>query len=387
MAHVEDIAEEACENMEAHEPAASSSTGGQSDNSSGGVACRPETCPAFFIGDDDSDAGSCSALTVVDDEWGAGLMMSRLTGPLTLEAAIDALSTTASSGFEGPSRFDGSSRDDCSKLEWKQLELSHFQWSAMREILSTFSDEMLRFRQELRSLTEVVDGERRERLAALEHSKVVAGKLASALDKEISERLAGFERLKQEGRQSAVANAMATRTCITAIDEISRALERETRARVASELSVHQAFQMLRGEFEEEIVQGTHLVNDLKNSLDRDLTLYKERCEEQEQLASDVKEVLEAVQCERQDRIRDVNAVKNSLTKVQTGIGEVCQRIEDETLSLSQEIKTEKKERADGHEDIGHRLDELRRQLDEVVRSDGRSSPTEFKSALESFFF
>jgi len=238
-------------------------------------------------------------------------------------------------------------------------------------MLSIFSDEMVSFRQDLRSLSSALDDERHERLT---------GQLALLLDKECSKRLADVERLSQEGHSLSAAGLEATQTCITNVEELSSALLKETKERVELESSLQQALQVMQKDIKQEAVQRTNLGKDLKGSLERELALFKERCEEQEQLARHMKEIpqlarhieniMEAVDRERQDRIQDSDDTKNGLVELRADLEGARRRIdtiEDEAMTLSKTLKTEGEERDIAEEDIRHQLDDLRTQLDEIL--------------------
>jgi len=328
-----------------------------------------DTCPAFFIGDADSDAESCPAFSIVED--GSDVESSPAFGDSDAESCHrpprrpSVLSTTASSCF------GGCSREDAADVEGKRVDLSHFQWSAVHDMLSIFSDEMVSFRQDLRSLASALDDERHERLT---------GQLALLLDKKCAKRLADVERLSQEGHCLSVAGLEATQTCITNVEELSSALLKETKERVELESSMHQAFQLMQKDIEQEAVERTNLGKDLKSGLEKDLALFKERCEEQEQLARHMKEIpqlasyiekiLEGVERERHDRIKDSDDTKNSLVELRADLEEARKRIdtiEDEAMTISKTPKTERDEREHAEKDIRRQLDELRMQVDGIV--------------------
>jgi len=248
-------------------------------------------------------------------------------------------------------------------------------------MMSIFSHEMVSFRQDLRSLASALDDERHERLT---------GQLALVLDKECYKRLANVEKLSQEGHCFSVAGLEATRSCITSVEELSCALLKETKERVELEASMHQALQVMQADIEEEAVQRTNLGKDLKSSLDKDLALFKERCEEQDQLvhhlkeipqlASHIKNMFEATERERQDR-QDSADVKNDLAELRSELDEACQRIEDEAVALSQKLKTEGKERKHADKDIRNQLNEL----DKDVRKELDDLRTQFDDILTKF--
>merc|ERR1712100_966427 len=160
-------------------------------------------------------------------------------------------------------------------------------------------------------------------------------------------------RLSQEGHCLSAAGMEATQACIANVEELSSALLKETKERVELESSMHQAFNVMQAGIEQEAIQRTNLGIDLKSSLEKDLTLFKERCEEeQEELARHMKEMsvdmLEAVQAverERQDRIQDSVHMKNGLVELRAGLDGARQRIEDEAASLSTLLNAEEMER------------------------------------------
>merc|ERR1712098_809607 len=93
--------------------------------------------------------------------------------------------------------------------------------------------------------------------------------------------------------------------------ELSCALEKETRGRVALEVSAHQAFQAMQADFEQEV--NSRAGNDLKHSLDIHLTFFKEQLEE-------LAKVLETVKREHQDRMQDMDHMRSSLMELRTDI-------------------------------------------------------------------
>jgi len=140
--------------------------------------------------------------------------------------------------------------------------------------------------------------------------------------------------------RSSVSGLEETRTCIASIHDLSAALEDEAKERVALELSVHQAFQVMQADFEHEVEQ-THLVKDWKCSLDRDLALLNDKCAEQEKLTGQLKELLEAVQHERGGQ-KDFDQMKIDLVELQKGIKGVSEHVRGET---NQMLSSERKER------------------------------------------
>jgi len=249
----------------------------------------------------------------------------------------------------------------------------------MRNQLSMFSNEMVSFRQDLRSLANALDDERHERLT---------GQLALVLDKEYSKRLSCIEKLSQEGHCFSVAGLEATRTCMTSVEELSSALSKERRERADLEASMQQALQVMQAGIEQEAVQRTNLGKDLKSSWDQDLTVFKVKCEEHEQLVRQMKEIpqlvsqtkdmLEAVERERQDRIQDPDHMKKSLVEMRASLHGARQQDNRQILkTLSGMVKHEAKEREHSDNDIRRQLDELRTQLDEIL--------TKFHAKLRKF--
>merc|ERR1712125_217554 len=101
---------------------------------------------------------------------------------------------------------------------------------------------------------------------------------------------------------------------------------KETRERVALEVSMRQGFQATQADFEQEVAQRNATVKDLKHSY---LTLFKERCEEKEQLMDHVKEMLEAVKREHLEQFQDLENVRNDLKELRVDIDGGCHRIND----------------------------------------------------------
>jgi len=308
MARAQGIAKEAWEQTDSSSTeTASEEVNKQLGKCSGRPQERVAACPAFFIGDE-SDSELCRDASDTES-------YHRLSRRLSLEVAFDALSTTTSSSVEDNMHEGGT----------KQLELSNFQCSAIRDLLATFSEEMLGFRQELKSLDHALHNERRERVSAFKHSEAKASKFTSAV-------LAHLGRISQKRQRSSPPDLEQTRTCIASIDSLSSALENETKERVALEASVqkvcqelrglddaldserrerlaafqnykvfiasidelscalenetrdrvvleeslHQALQEIQEGFEQVTFQQDDLVKDLEHSLDRKLTLFKE---------------------------------------------------------------------------------------------------------------
>merc|ERR1711924_61334 len=247
---------------------------------------RVATCPAFFIGADESDADCCASF--FDDDESDAESCHHFSGDVPLETAYDALSTSGSSGGEGSSHEDGP------KMQKKQLELSDLQCSAI------CNEDALDLRKELRNLADALDGERCERLAAFKSVEAVAGQLASDLGKEVSERSADFARLTDDFRRSSTVGLEATRSCITRIDGLERALEDEAEARAEMQVFLGQAFKSLRAEFKREVAQQTNLCKDLNHRLGADLSKLKERCVEQDKFACHVKDVLDGTERKEQ---------------------------------------------------------------------------------------
>lgn len=349
----------------------------------GGSPCRRVAgCPAFFIGSDGSGSDCCSASSILGDE-------SDTESCHGVTHCTQSIASSDANRFRFPTYHnkDGLNRSttvstECPsaektpKMESKQPELAQFEGTDIRELLTRLTcqheTDMLSVRQELRSLGDAVDCERRERMTAFQQSEVLFENVACALEKERSQRLSEFGRLSQEcsqhlsefGCRSCVTDMHlleASRTCITSISELSCTLEKESRERVALEVSVYEAFQVMQGEFEQEVAQREHLVKDLKHSWDEDLTFIKEkRCEEQEQLAGRMKEIRTAVERESRDRIHAFEHMRGY-------IDGACQRIDDEAATLSQALKIEEKQREDAGEDIRQQFDEVRMQLDQIL--------------------
>jgi len=360
--------------MEAREGMRNSSAGDAVEHDSpAGVLPKTSTCPAFFIGgDSESDTESCPASSTLDDESDAESCQRLSRGSHDLSfGASDATSTTASSAVEGHSQFQAPwKRHLDNKLdhspEWKQLEL--FFCLAIKDLVGTFSEETSGLRKELRSLADGLEHERNERLAAVKHSEKVADRLALALDKECSERLSDLKRLSEECRGSLTAGVEEMGACNPNIDELSWALDKETQERVALEVSIRQALQMLQEDFDEEVAQRTRDVKDLKRRLDKDFTVFKAKSEEQDKLVAHINDVLEEADRERRHQSQDFEHVKLGLMKLRVDVDGVRQSMNRETTALSKLLDTEGKERQGADADIRHQLEKLETKVNDVVQ-------------------
>jgi len=203
--------------------------------------------------------------------------------------------------------------------------------------LTHFSDDMLRLRQDVKSLESALDCERRQRLNAFQEAEATMDQLALSLDRECSNRSADFEKLAQLGRdrrRSSEAGLELTRSCITSIKRLSCALEWETKDRLALEVSVHQAMEVM----ERECQDWKHDVSGMKDGLKTCLI--------------DLRTELDGAH-----------------QRIERELGVLCQDLQTEHNSLSglcQELQTERRERQEADEDMRQQFDEHQIQLCEI---------------------
>jgi len=354
---------------------------------SGETCCASPPIQAFFIGE--------------EEEGYADLPARRPSSPVA----------------NGVQRHSHQDAELARMAEWRKStqppELSNYEWfSSVREQLAIFSDEMLRFRGDLstlqvadaemrqdmatevqqrqESLADALDGERLERMAAFEHCEALA---SDALDVERRERLAiiehcvaQMERLSQEVCRSAAAVEEEASIRIASFGELACAQEADANERVALEVSVHHALQTMHADFDEEVAERTALLNQVKQSLDREV---KERCEEQDKHAGSAKEILEVVERECQERRLELDKVGNHLLELQAGVDSIdgaCRCVEQETMSLCQALDAEAKERGCCVEDMRQQLGELETKLHQADTTNPGQQDPQFSTLCTSDF-
>merc|ERR1712196_253627 len=101
----------------------------------------------------------------------------------------------------------------------------------------------------------------------------------------------------------------ASRACVANVEQLSLALDKETNERIALEVSIHQALQMIQADFEQEVARRASV----RRSLSPDRRgLSPDRLKEQRQLANRANEVLQSPDHDR----HPLTIMRNSLEAI-----------------------------------------------------------------------
>lgn len=168
----------------------------------------------------------------------------------------------------------------------------------MRVMLGTVQEEMLGFRQELKRLADALGNERSERLAAFEEAEVRERKFVSTV-------CADLERFSKLVQRSSLPDF-----------EARRALENETKERVALEVTVKQVRQEVRSVDDALDAFTTSVVTDLQEvqrALDEGL-------EDTETCMANIDELSRALEKETKDRVALETSVHQTIEAMQADL-------------------------------------------------------------------